>query len=203
MIHLINFLFGSIHRGLFMYQKSIEYFFDIFFYRLHGLTLSSINFSSIFKNLRLIDEFLPAQFSDYGTCPKLNLNDQQLLFNINSLLNELECQKFNECSNEDNIVTNRYRRRFFINGSVLFHSIHLLSSHLSNETTIDIYRVLTHYGHLSMSQFYRDTWHLLLFKEIFPLGYGSKQRLFLIVCSQGELTLAVIARNEYEKNDFE
>ncbi|CAF2939452.1 unnamed protein product [Rotaria sp. Silwood2] len=89
-----------------------------------------------------------------------------------------------------------------IHGSILFHRNHLLISHLSNETTIDIYRFLIHYGHLNLSQFYYDTWHLLLFKEIFPSGYESKQRSFLIVCSQGELTLAVIIQTEYEKNDF-
>ncbi|CAF2791342.1 unnamed protein product [Rotaria sp. Silwood2] len=202
MIHLINFLFGSIYHGLFYYQESIEYFFDIFFYRLHCLLSSSINSSPVLKNVRLLDEFLPAQFNDYGTCPKLNLNDQQLVFNINHLLNQLECQNFNQCSNENDFIINRYRRIFFLNGSILFHRNHLLISHLSNETTIDIYRFLIHYGHLNLSQFYYDTWHLLLFKEIFPSGYESKQRSFLIVCSQGELTLAVIIQTEYEKNDF-
>ncbi|CAF4059813.1 unnamed protein product [Rotaria sordida] len=205
MMRLITFLFGSIYRGLFYYQESIEYFFDIFFYRLHCLSSSSsssINSSPILKNVRLLDEFLPAQFNDYGTCPKLNLNDQQLLYNINYLLNQLECQNFNQCSNENDFIINRYRRIFFLNGSVLFHRIHLLISHLSNETTIDIYRFLIHYGHLNMSQFYYDTWHLLLFKEIFLSDYESKQRSFLIVCSQGELTLAVLIQSEYEKNDF-
>jgi hypothetical protein len=53
-----------------------------------------------------------------------------------------------------------------------------------------------------MTQFYSDTWQLLLFKEIFPKGYESQHRSFLIVCSQSELTLAVIIESEYEKNDF-
>jgi hypothetical protein len=202
MIRLINFLFGSIHRGLFLYKESIEYFFDIFFYRLNHFSSPSINSSFILKNLRLIDEFLPAQFNDYSTCPKLILNNQQLLINIDGLLNQLECQSLNECSNENDHITNRYRRIFFLNGSILFHRIHLLISHLSNELTNDIYRFLIHYGHLHMTQFYSDTWQLLLFKEIFPTGYESQHRSFLIVCSLSELTLAVIIESEYEKNDF-
>ncbi|CAF1253567.1 unnamed protein product [Rotaria sp. Silwood1] len=202
MIHLINFLFGSIYRGLFYYQESIEYFFDIFFYRFYCLSSSTKNSSSILKNIRLLDEFLPSQFNDYGTCPKLNIIDQQLLFNINYLLNQLECQNLNQCSNEYDFIINRYRRIFFLNGTILFHRNHLLISHLSNEITIDIYRFLIHYGHLNMSQFYYDTWQLLLFKEIFPSNIESIQRLFVIVCSQGELTLAVIIQTEYEKNDF-
>ena len=188
MIRLINFLFGSIYRGLFYYKESIEYFFDIFFYRLHHLlsSSSSVNSSSIFKNLRLIDEFLPAQFHNFGTCPKLILNNQQLLINIDCLLNQLECQSINQCSNEYDSIINRYRRIFFLNGTILFHRIHLLISHLSNELTNDIYHFLLHYGHLNMTQFYCDTWQLLLFKEIFPIGYESKYRSFLIVCCQGE-----------------
>ncbi|CAF0734192.1 unnamed protein product [Adineta steineri] len=203
MIRLINFLFGSIYRGLFYYKESIEYFFDIFFYRLHHLlSSSSINSSSIFKNLRLIDEFLPAQFHNFGTCPKLILNNQQLLINIDCLLNQLECQSINQCSNEYDSIINRYRRIFFLNGTILFHRTHLLISHLSNELTNDIYHFLLHYGHLNMTQFYCETWQLLLFKEIFPIGHESKYRSFLIVCSQGELTLAVIIESEYEKNDL-
>ena len=130
------------------------------------------------------------------------LNDQQLLINIDGLLNKLECQNFNECSNENDFIINRYRRRFFLNGTILFHRIHLLISHLSNELTNDIYRFLIHYGHLNMTQLYSDTWRLLLFKEIFPLGYETKQRSFLMVCSQNELTLAVIIESEYEKNEL-
>lgn len=47
-----------------------------------------------------------------------------------------------------------------------------------------------------------DTWQLLLFKEIFPFDYETKQRAFLIVCSQGELTLVVMIENQYEQNDL-
>jgi hypothetical protein len=198
MIRLINFLFGSIYRGLFLYKESIEYFFDIFFYRLNHLLPSTKTSSSILKNLSLIDEFFPAQFNN--SCPKLVVNDHQLLININRSLNELECQNLNECSNENDFIINRYRRKFFINGSILFHRIHLLISHLSNELTNDIYRFLLHYGHLNMTQFYSDTWQLLLFKEIFPIGCETKQRSFLIVSSQNELTLAVIIESEYENN---
>jgi hypothetical protein len=131
------------------------------------------------------------------------VDNQQFLINIDGLLNQFECHNFNECSNEHDFIINRYRRIFFVNGSILFHRIHLLISHLSNELTNDIYRFLLHYGHLNMTQFYCDTWQLLLFKEIFPAGYEIKQRSFLIVCSQGELTLAIVMENQYEKNDFE
>ncbi len=202
-IRLINFLFGSIHRGLFFYKESIEYFFDIFFYRLnHLLPSSTTSRSSILKNLRLIDEYFPAQFNDYGTCPKLILDNSQLIININGLLNQFECQNLNECSNEHDFIINRYRRIFFMNGSILFHRMHLFISHLSNELTTDIYRFLVHYGHLNMTQIRSDSWQLLLFKEIFPLNTESKQRSFLVVCSQGELTLAVVIENQYEKDDF-
>lgn len=202
LVRLINFLFGSIYHGLFTYSDSIEYFFDVFFYRLNSLLESSIINAPILKNIRLVDEFLPAQFDDYGTCPKLNFNDHQLLFNIDCLLTQLECQNFNECSNENDFITNRYRRIFFLTGSVLFHRIHLLTTHLSNQTTNNIYRFLLHYGHLNMSQFYSDKWHLVLFKEIFPSGFNSKQRSFLIVSSHGELTLAATVQTEHENNDF-
>jgi len=80
--------------------------------------------------------------------------------------------------------------------------MHLFISHLSNELTTDIYRFLLHYGHLNMTQFHSDSWQLLLFKEIFPLNLESKQRSFVIVCSQGELTLAIVIENQYEKDDF-
>ncbi|CAF3275727.1 unnamed protein product [Rotaria socialis] len=202
LVRLMNFLFGSVDRGLLFFQESIEYFFDVFFYRLNSLIPTSVVSTPLLKNIRLIDEFLPAQFNDYGTCPKLNLNDQQLLFNIDCLLTQLECQNFNECSNESDFIINRYRRIFILTGSVLFHRVQLLTSHLSNETTIDIYRFLLHYGHLNMSQFYSDTWHLLLFKEIFPSGFNLKQRWFLIVGSHSELTLAAVIQTEYENNDF-
>jgi len=196
LIRLINFLFGSIHRGLFLYKESIEYFFDIFFYRLNYLS-----YSSTLKNIRIIDEFLPSQFNDYGICPKLLIDNQKLLININGLLNQFECQNINECSNENDFIINRYRRIFFINGSILFHRTNLLISHLSNQLTNDIYRFLLHYGHLNLTQFSSsDLCQILLFKEIFPFGYEIKQRLFLIVCCQGELTLAIIIENQYEKD---
>ncbi|CAF4740157.1 unnamed protein product [Rotaria sp. Silwood1] len=184
------------------HRNRLNIFLIYFFIVFYCLSSSTKNSSSILKNIRLLDEFLPAQFNDYGTCPKLNIIDQQLLFNINYLLNQLECQNLNQCSNEYDFIINRYRRIFFLNGTILFHRNHLLISHLSNEITIDIYRFLIHYGHLNMSQFYYDTWQLLLFKEIFPSNIESIQRLFVIVCSQGELTLAVIIQTEYEKNDF-
>lgn len=202
MIRLINFLFGSIHRALFNHQESIKYFFDIFFYRLYRLSPLSPMTLPVFRNLRLVDEFLPAQFSDYGACPRLNINDPQLLSSIDSLLNQLECQNFTQCSSEDDFTINRFRRIFFLHGTILFHRSHLVISHLSNETTMDIYRFLIHYGYLNVAQFHSDTFHSLLFKEIFPSGQESKQRSFIIVCSQGELTLAVIIQNEYEKYDF-
>jgi len=185
---------------LFLHTESIEYFFDIFFYRLNHLSSSSINSSSILKNLRIIDEFFPLQFNDYGTCPKLLIDNQQLLLNIHGLLNQFECQNINECSNENDFIINRYRRIFLINGSILFHRIHLLISHLSNQLTNDIYHFLLHYGHLNLTQLSSDLCQLLLFKEIFPFGYETKQRLFLIVCCQGELTLAIIIENQYEKD---
>ena len=190
LIHLIKFLFNSIHQAISSYSESIKYFFNIFFYRLYDLSLT---------NSSLIDELLPVQFNDYGTSPKLNLNDQQLLFNIDNLLNQLECQEFNQCSNEYDYVINRYRRIFFVHGCILFHHIYLLTSHVSNEITNDIYRFLNHYGHLNIKERNVDTCYLLLFKEIFPHDYASKQRLYVIVCSQGDLTLAVIIQNEYEK----
>ncbi|CAF1238332.1 unnamed protein product [Adineta ricciae] len=202
MIRLINFLFGSIYDGLFMYTESIQYFFDIFFYRLNHLLSSSANSSPVLKNLRLIDEFLPAQFGNNGTCPTLMLNNQQLLINIDCLLNQLECQRFNECPNEDDVIINRYRRSFFLNGSILFHRSYLLISHLSNELTSDIYRFLLHYGHLNVAQFPCETGQLLLFKEIYPTTSESKSRYFLVVCTHGELTLAVIIETEYERHDF-
>ena len=202
MVRLINFLFGSIHRGFFLYKESIEYFFNIFFYRLHHLSPSATGASSILKHLRLIDEFLPAQFDEYGTCPKLSIDNPQLIINIDGLLNQFECQKLNECSNENELIINRYRRIFLINGSILFHRMHLFISHLSKELTNDIYRFLSHYGHLNMTQFASNTWQLLLFKEIFPSSYEGKTRCFLIVCSQGELTLAIVIENQYDKNDL-
>lgn len=200
LIRLIKFLFGSIERGLHSSSESMEYFFQILFYRLFHLTSTAS--SSIFKHVRLVDEFLPAQFDQYGTCPKFVVHDQHLLTNMAHLLNQLECQNINECSNEDDFIINRYRRAFFVLGSVLFHRLHLVISHLSNELTTDIYRFLLHYGHINMSQLPTDTWQLLLFKEIFPVGTESKQRSFLLVCSQNELTLAVIIESEYETNDL-
>ncbi|UJR31637.1 hypothetical protein I4U23_019119 [Adineta vaga] len=204
MIRLINFLFGSIYDGLFMYSESIQYFFDIFFYRLNHLlpSTSTTNSTSIFKNLRLIDEFLSAQFDNFGTCPTFMLNNQQLLINIDGLLNQLECQHINECSNENHDIINRYRRIFFLNGSILFHRTYLLVSHLSNDLTSDIYRFLLHYGHLNVTQLSSQNGQLLLFKEIYPTSYETKYRSFLIVCTQGELTLAVIIETEYEKTDL-
>lgn len=202
LIHLINFLFVSLDRGLNYHREAMEYFFDIMFYRLNHLSPSSkTTSSSILKNLRLIDEFLPAQFDEFGVCPKFFVDNPQLLVNIDGLLNQFECQNFNQCADEHDSIANRYRRHFFIHGSVLFHRRYLFISHLSNALTNDLYHFLLHYGHLNMSQFYADVWQLLLFKEIFPAGDQTKQRLFVAVCSQGELTLAIVLENPYEKND--
>lgn len=203
LIRLIKFLFGSIYRALLGHAESIAYFFDVFFYRLNHLLPSPTNTSPVLKNLRLIDEFLPAQFDSDGTCPTLIVNNQQLIINIDGLLNQLECQSFNECSNDNENIINRYRRAFFLNGSVLFHRAHLLISHLSNELTNDVYRFLLHYGHLNMPQASADVWQLLLFKEIYPTGHDSKYRSFVIVCSQGDLTLAVTLESEYDEKDIE
>lgn len=181
----------------------MEYFFDLMFYRLNHLLPTSKNASSsILKNLRLIDEFLPGQFDEYGVCPKFFVDNPQLILNIDGLLNQFECQNFNECSDEKDSLSNRYRRHFFIQGSILFHRRYLFLSHLSTRLTNDIYYFLLHYGHLNMSQFYSDAWQFLLFKEIFPSEDQGKQRSFVVVCSQGELTLAIVIENPFEKNEF-
>jgi len=187
-VHLIKFLFGSIDRALFFFQQSIAYFFDILFYRLY--------------HLRIIEEFFLRQFSDNGLCPKFLLNNQQLIINIDGLLNQFECQHLNQCSNENDFITNRYRRLFFTQGSVLFYRHYLLLTHLSNKLTTDIYYFLLHYGHLNFNRYLFDSWHLLLFKEIFPNEIESKQRTFLLVCCQGDLTLAIVLENQYEKNEL-
>jgi hypothetical protein len=188
LIRLIEFLFGSLQQAFTHSSESIDYFFRIFFYRFSHLTHTS---SKILEHVRLVDEYLPAQFNDYGTCPKLFVHDAHVMSNVDACLNQLECQVINECSNEHDTINNRYRRQYF------------LSSHLSNELTIDIYRFLVHYGHITMSQLSDDSWQLLLFKEIFPCQIETKQRSYLLVCSEKELTLAVIMENQYQTNTIE
>lgn len=178
----------------------MEYFFQIFFYRMSHLISDS---SPILKSIRLIDEYLPAQFNDSGACPKFALQDQTTFIQIDSLLNQLECQDFNECSNENQMLSNRFRRIFFVHGSILFYRQYLVLSHVAPDLTMDIYRFLLHYGHLNLTQTSNETWPLLLFKQIFPQGFAAKKRSFLYVSSQSELTLAVIIDDEYDTRDLQ
>jgi hypothetical protein len=198
-VRLINFLFGSIHHGLHAFGESMDYFFDILFYRLNQLSNPT---SARLKHIRLIDEFLPAQFNDFGTCPTLIFPNRQILSEIASRLTRLECQNFDQCSNEQDAIANRYRRAYLLTGSVLFHRIHSVVSHLPNELTNDIYRFLVHYGHLNMAEFHSNAWQFVLFKEIFPGGHRSRHRSFLLVCCQNELTLASVIESEHEQNDL-
>lgn len=201
MIRLIQFLFGSIVYGLNYFSESMDYFFQIFFYRLNHLTTES---STTLKSIRLIDEFLPAQFNQFGSCPKLIISDQTIQIHLDKLLNQLDCQNLNECENENEKISNRYRRIFFVRGSVLFYQQHLVLDHLSTDLTVDIYRYLLHYGHLNLTQqIPNDTWQLLLFKQIFPQGLDAKKRSFLYVCCQNVLTLAVIVDLEHDTRDFQ
>ena len=194
---LIKFLFLSIQYGLVHFPQSMEYFFQILFYRLFHLNKTP---SNIFKHIRLIDEFLPAQFDSNGACPKLFVHDQQLMMNIDNLLNQFECQNINDCPNEDENIRNRYRRSLFVVGSALFHRFYLVTSHLTNEMTVDVYRFLVHYGHINLSQVPRDSWQCLLFKEIFPQGtLNTSKRSFLLVCCQNDLIMAVVMETEYEQ----
>ena len=201
LIRLIQFLFGSIAHALRHFSESMDYFFQIFFYRLSQLALET---SPTLKSIRLIDEFLPAQFHSFGACPKLIITDQSVQMHLDRLLNQLECQNLNECANdEDEAISNRYRRVFLVRGSVLFHQQHLVLDHLSVELTIDIYRYLLHYGHLNLTQISTDTWQLLLFKQIFPQGLDARKRSFLYVCCQNALTLAVLVDLEHDTRELQ
>jgi hypothetical protein len=200
LVRLIDFLFGSIQHGLRHASASMDSFFEIFFYRWLQLIRPT---SAIFKRTRPIDEFLPAQFNEYGTCPKLPLDEAASLLHVDTLLNRLDCQQLDDAAVEDDLLDNRYGRVFLIVGSVLFHCCHLVSSHLSNELTTDIYRFLLHYGHLNISEFAVDHYRFLLFKEIYPSDSIRliNQRFFLLVACQGHLTLAVMVQSEYQNRD--
>ena len=200
LIRLIQFLFGSIAHGLRQFGESMDYFFQIFFYRLSQLVVES---SPTLRSIRLIDEFLPAQFNSFGACPKLIIADQSVQIRIDHLLNQLECQNLNECANDDEAISNRYRRVFLVRGAVLFHQQHLVLDHLSTDLTIDIYRYLLHYGHLNLTQISSDTWQLLLFKQIFPQGLDARKRSFLYVCCQNALTLAVLVDLEHDTRELQ
>lgn len=194
---LIRFLFGSMRSGITSYPQSIEYFFQIFFYRFFHLNENS---TSILKHIRLVDEIFPAQLDVNGACPKIFIHDKKLLMYIDSILNQLECQQINTCSNDEFHVQNRYRRYFFVVGSALFYRFYVVTSHLNNQTTVDIYRFLCHYGYLSISQISQDQWQCLLFKEVFlEKNIHTRRRSFIIVCCQRDLILAVLIETEYEQ----
>ncbi|CAF1349267.1 unnamed protein product, partial [Didymodactylos carnosus] len=141
------------------------------------------NVSPILKHCRLSDELYIDQFE--GIPKLLTLTDVQLT-NVDSILNSLESQELNECSNE----INRFRRPSYVYGCVLFFQSLLVTSHLSKTITLDIYRFLIHYCHLKMRELRPRTTELLIYKEIFLTGTHS----FLIVFSLAEFTLAVVVQ---------
>ncbi|CAF0885036.1 unnamed protein product [Didymodactylos carnosus] len=188
---LLQFLFGSIHQAFFPLNQNdesvlttssaVKHFFNLLFYRLYNM--SSPNVSPILKHCRLSDELYIDQFE--GIPKLLTLTDVQLT-NVDSILNSLESQELNECSNE----INRFRRPSYVYGCVLFFQSLLVTSHLSKTITLDIYRFLIHYCHLKMRELRPRTTELLIYKEIFLTGTHS----FLIVFSLAEFTLAVVVQ---------